>query len=70
MPRLHLFLDVNMGIVRMVLLEADCIWVLQVLEGLSDDAFEAFVSIQIAPEVLQQSDFLFKIFGISYNSIA
>jgi len=69
-PRLHLFLDVNMGIVRMVLLEADCIWVLQVLEGLSDDAFEAFVSIQIAPEVLQQSDFLFKIFGISYNSIA
>ena len=70
MSRLHLFLDVNMGIVRVVLLEADCIWVLQVLEGLSDDAFEAFVSIQIAPEVLQQSDFLFKIFGISYNSIA
>ena len=70
MPRLHLFLDVNVGIVRVVLLEADCIWVLQVLEGLSDDAFEAFVSIQIAPEVLQQLNFLLKIFRKSHDGIA
>ena len=45
MLRFHLFLDIHMGIVGVMFFVANRIRIFEILQGLSYDAFEAFIAI-------------------------